>query len=47
VADTVIPFTERRTPEESNSEAPQEQDTQEAPIEDKVEDIVIPDEMPF
>lgn len=47
VADTVIPFTERRSAEESNSESPQAQDTQEAPIEDKVEDIVIPDEMPF
>jgi len=47
VADTVIPFTERRTSEESNSETSEVQNIQEAPVEDKVEDIVIPDEMPF
>lgn len=47
VADTVIPFTERRSNEESNSETSEAQDIQQAPNEDKVEDIVIPDEMPF
>jgi len=47
VADTVIPFTERRSNEESNTETSEVQITQEAPNEDKVEDIVIPDEMPF
>lgn len=42
VADNVIPFTERRGADEnSDSEA------QVSPAEDKVEDIVIPDEMPF
>ena len=46
IADTVIPFTERRTGEEGQS--PENNNSQqEAPAEDKVEDIVIPDEMPF
>ena len=44
IADTVIPFTERRSSEETNAET---SEPQEAPVEDKVEDIVIPDEMPF
>ncbi len=47
VADTVIPFTERRSGEESNPQSTEIQSTDEAPTEDKVEDIVIPDEMPF
>jgi len=47
VADTVIPFTERRSSEESNSETSEVQNAQENAVEDKVEDIVIPDEMPF
>ena len=47
VADTVIPFTERRSNEESNTETSEAQVIQQAPNEDKVEDIVIPDEMPF
>jgi len=46
VADSVIPFTERRAPDDNPTS-----ESQEAPvenkIEDKVEDIVIPDEMPF
>ena len=44
VADTVIPFTERRSNEEPNPETSEPQETS---VEDKVEDIVIPDEMPF
>jgi len=42
VADNVIPFTERRAADENS-----DSETQVAPAEDKVEDIVIPDEMPF
>ena len=45
VADTVIPFTDRRS---SGDQNPQESSNQvETQSEDKVEDIVIPDEMPF
>lgn len=42
VADTVIPFTDRRSSEDN---APIEES--QVPPDDKVEDIVIPDEMPF
>lgn len=42
VAETVIPFTERRGGEDTPSD-----NNQVAPAEDKVEDIIIPDEMPF
>ena len=53
VAETVIPFTEPRSGQSSNSEMPTV--TQESPVTkkskvkevDEVEDIVIPDEMPF
>ena len=47
VADNVIPFTDRRPSEEGQSTDASV--TQEAPTatEDKVEDIIIPDEMPF
>lgn len=42
VADSVIPFTDRRPTEDMGSD-----NSQAAPSEDKVEDIIIPDEMPF
>jgi single-strand DNA-binding protein len=47
VADNVIPFTDRRPSEEGQNADTNV--TQEAPVanEDKVEDIIIPDEMPF
>ena len=52
VADTVIPFTDRK-PAGDMPSVTQEDQTKSAPVEaekvveDKVEDIVIPDEMPF
>lgn len=46
VADNVIPFTDRRPSEEGQSA--DNNVNQENPVtEDKVEDIIIPDEMPF
>lgn len=51
VADTVIPFTERRpagdssTPDITRIEETSPSST--APTEEKIEDIVVPDEMPF
>ena len=52
IADTVVPFTNRASAEGSPEEAPTEDNTpptesETASAEDKVEDIVIPDEMPF
>ncbi|MBU1117841.1 single-stranded DNA-binding protein [Patescibacteria group bacterium] len=44
VADTVIPFTERRS---GDSPSDSSEPASEPQTEDKVEDIVIPDEMPF
>lgn len=47
VADVVVPFTDRRTgPGEEQSTAPSSQGAPQS-IPDVVEDIVIPDEMPF
>ena len=48
VADTVIPFTDHRggSPSEHTSSNQTESQVQ-PPVEDKVEDIIIPDEMPF
>ena len=49
VAETVIPFTERKTSGDMPdivSDNPQKAD-QSLPVEEKVEDIIIPDEMPF
>lgn len=45
VADTVIPFTDRRPT--GDSPAPESSEPAPTAAEDKVEDIVIPDEMPF
>lgn len=52
IADTVVPFTNRASAEGSSEEAPTEDNTpptesETVSAEDKVEDIVIPDEMPF
>lgn len=52
IADTVVPFTNRASAEVSPEEAPTEDNTpptesETAVTDDKVEDIVIPDEMPF
>lgn len=52
IADTVVPFTNRASAEGSSEEAPTEDNTpptesETVTTEDKVEDIVIPDEMPF
>lgn len=43
IADTVVPFTDRRSGDEQGAPVEESQ----VPAEDKVEDIVIPDEMPF
>ena len=45
VAETVIPFAEKRAPGEYTS-APTAP-TQNSPVEEKIEDIIVPDEMPF
>jgi len=52
VADTVIPFTDRRPTTDANDvpDITQSEPPQTAPVEtvpDKVEDIVIPDDLPF
>ncbi len=52
IADTVVPFTNKPSAEGSSEEAPTGDNTpptesETATTEDKVEDIVIPDEMPF
>lgn len=52
IADTVVPFTNRASTEGSSEETPTEDNTpptesETVSAEDKVEDIVIPDEMPF
>lgn len=43
VADTVVPFTDRRSGDEQGTPVEESQ----VPVDEKVEDIVIPDEMPF
>ncbi|MFA6007471.1 MAG: single-stranded DNA-binding protein [Candidatus Shapirobacteria bacterium] len=47
VADNVIPFTDRRPSEEGQSADTNVNQEAPAATEDKVEDIIIPDEMPF